>query len=171
LYGKKIQTEILINIIYFLQIKYKIICKSICKSWSKILKSNLSKKILPPILKSISYCELIKFNFTPGAIARVKNHIYIINNFSSYKLNIKNVKLEKERNKIFIGGLIFSNDNYICIGDLYSVHVVYSLKMEMIKTIYIRFPSNLVIDNNINILIGTGDKIHIYNLEGKLIRS
>ena len=44
LFGIKIASELLINIIPFLSCEYAYICKRICKTWLNYLKSNLSKK-------------------------------------------------------------------------------------------------------------------------------
>jgi len=104
LYGKKISTELLINIVSFLSCDYNSICKSICKTWKETLESKLSKKILPLIPKNMNmFCfGSLELDFIPKVMIRVKDEIYISNNSSVCKINTERSRSSRVNNKKFV---------------------------------------------------------------------
>jgi hypothetical protein len=167
---QNVVTELLINIVSFLQIEYKSICQTVCKIWLKNLKSNLSKKILLSIPKNMIYCESFDVKFVPKTIMMTNNHIYISRYLNACKLDMINSKLIEENDENFQTNIITSNNNYICTINLNIIHI-YSLKMKLINKISTKGISDLVIDGNDNIIAIKDNQVLIYNTKGILTKS
>jgi hypothetical protein len=168
LFGKKIVTELLINIISYLPCKYKKICQNVCTNWKDILKSDLSRKILLPIPKGLCFSVYIELDIESMTMARIRDYIYFSNYNKTCKIDITNYEQTREENKKFLGDLMSSNSNYICINYKDNVNI-YSLNMTYVNSIKTNDCRGLVIDNNDNILIATNDMFHIYDIKGKMI--
>jgi len=175
-FGKRIPTELLINIISFLPCKYFLICKNVCENWFNSLKNNISKKTLSLKPKNMRYSGLLNLNFIPRKIYRINNNIYTSDNFEVCKIDIGEFELVKETNPEF-KNIIYLNNNYIFLrekGEKREIERIniFSSNMKFINYIFIGVTSqDLIIDNNNNILISSRNKFHIYNLEGKIINS
>jgi len=169
---KYIPIELLINIISFLPIEYTLICRNVCMSWLKNLKSNFSKKILPSIPKNVCYIESLKIDLASRIIVKIRDLIYVSDGSKSHVIDIKNFKLLKSYKLSQYVTIMSSNDKYFCLKNCKEILVFEIGKDDPICTIpeVIDFYS-LAIDNNNNICISTYDKFYIYNLEGKMIRS
>jgi hypothetical protein len=114
-FGKNIATKLLINIISFLSSEHISICRRVCTTWLKSLKSNLSKKILLIFPKNIQYCQSFDVGFNPNSMMRVKNHIYISNKSNVCKINMKNSEISIVDGEYYMANFTSANDNYICI--------------------------------------------------------
>jgi hypothetical protein len=162
LINKNIPNELLIKIISFLTCKYVSICQYVCVNWLKILRSNLSKKILLSVPKNICKSREIYLEFTPLTMTRFKNDIYFIgcvhNNL--YKMDTKNLKFKRKKKKkenMNNANIISSNENYVCVG-YHDYVIIFSLYMKPIGKISIKNIQELAIDNNSNVLMSTCKK-------------
>jgi len=169
LFGKNIAKELLIEIVSFLPFEYISICKNVCINWNKDIKNCLSKKILLPIPKNISYCETFKLDFSPRSMAKIVNDIYITNRSNATIINIQNSRLIRENNENF-HNIISSNKNYVCIKYPEEI-MIFSPDMQFIGCILISTIQGLAIDNNNHVLVSTCDKFHIFDIKGRLINS
>jgi CNH domain. len=170
LFGKSIETSLLATIISFLPYEYRFICRNICTSWLKNLKSSISKRLLlPAIPKNIIYPRLLELKFRPKTMTRIKNDIYVGTLFGIYKINEK-FEVIAESDKNFRTYIMSGNDNYICVVILEHI-CIYSLNMKLICKIKTKRVQGMAIDNKNRVCVSTSNKFHIYNLEGNIINS
>jgi hypothetical protein len=168
LFGKKIATELFINILSFLSYKYVSICRSTSMVWLKILKSNFSKKTLFTIPTNIYSLESINLNFNVTNMFKIKNYIYFTNYLGIYKFNIKTFELIRENNMLH-RNVVYSNDKYICTRNFDEIGI-FSLEMIPISKITAEGMGNLVIDDHDRILVTSYDKFYVYNIHGYPIK-
>jgi NHL repeat. len=167
---EKIPTELLANIISFLPYEYKLINQYICKFWQKKLETCVSKNILLPIPKNITFSELFNLNLEPRTMAKIGNNIYFCNITNACRYDLQNSKLVTVENVNFYTAMIYSNEKYICVLKSHYINVI-SLNMKLISKIKINSIQGLIIDKDNNILITTNTMFYIYNLEGKVLNS
>jgi hypothetical protein len=167
LFGKKIASELLINITSFLSYDCRLSCQYICKSWNEILQGNLAKKILLPIPKGFFHHSILHLNFSPKRIVKVKNNIYTSGSDAACKIDIERFEQIIDKDTIFYDYISSSNDNYICVGYLDKL-VIYSLDSKLTNEILVKESQGSAICND-KIYIATNNKFYIYNFGGKLI--
>jgi NHL repeat./F-box domain. len=170
LYGKNMPIELLANVISFLPYEYKSICRYVCTTWLKNLNSDLSKKILFPILKNITFSESFNLGFVPRAMFKIGNNIYISNTSNAYKFNMENSELIKIDNENLQSDVICSNEKYICTSTNFEINI-FSLDMKLITCIKKKKVYDVDISNNGTIFASSCQNLNIYNLEGKLLKS
>jgi len=168
---QNISTELLIYIIPFLPYKYVMINQNVCKNWMRILKSNLSKKILfLPTPREMRFSRIINTEYNVDIMTTIKDDIILYDYNYSYKINTKNLGIIKTKKK-FSADLISSNENYVCYIKFNYITILPLNEKKHYSNIHIFQTQGLAIDQNNLILVPTRYIFHIFNLEGTVIKS
>jgi len=171
LFEKNIPKELFVNIISFLPYNKISICQTVCTYWQKILKSDLSKKLISIKPKKLFFDKIIKIDFCAKNMFKIKKCVYVSNYNNICEINTKKFELVKNYEYVY-KNIICSNNNYVCRGyqffcDLYIC--LLDTKLES-KILLEKEFLDVQIDNDDNILITTNDQFYIYNVNGSLIK-
>ena len=138
-------------------------------SWSKNLKTNLSKKTLLYKPINIFLKESLNIGFNASYMFKINKHIYCRNYLYFCKINTNNFELTTDNNFFSYNQVIYSDNNYICTLKPEYLYIC-SLNMEYINKIIINQISGLIIDNNNNVLVSTRECFRIYKINGLLVK-
>jgi hypothetical protein len=172
LFGKNIAIELLIGILSFLPQYYIRTCETVCVSWLKILKSNMSKKILFSLIpKQLCYHTILNLEFYPKRLVKIKNYIYAINYENVCKIDTNNFGLFKDEYVYLYGKLISSNGNDIILINKFDHIDIISLIPHFHNRIEVKNCQGAAISENKRIYISTNKRFYVYDLFGDMINS
>jgi len=173
LFGKKLTSELLINVISFLTTKQKKACQRVCVTWQKDIQKNilLEKILLSTKLKNILYRRVICLEFVPQKIVKIKNYLYITNYHNACKFDTEKIRLVDDNNLKYYMRTLASNDNYMIYDGESSRLDIYSSNLEFKNCIFVEKICGVDIDHNNIIYISTNNKLNVYNIQGDPINS
>jgi len=166
---KKIPIDLFKDVISFLPYNQIIACRSVCSYWLMDLRTTkLERTLLSSAPKIIYPHSLLKLDFEPKKMIKIKDNIYVTNYFDVCKINMRNFKLSVGNRMSSYLRLGCSNgNNMVCYSELGGLNII---SPKLITRIQVKKIQAMAIDDA-NVYIAICDSLNIYNLKGHLINS